>query len=509
MGTTTPILGLYQPDNGETAWGDEVNGNLDILEARITGDHVNVRDFGAVGDNSTDDVPAFQAALDTGEDVYIPAGDYRFADGTGCTFETGGQRIFGAGRGKSRIWVIDAYAFTGPVTGNLSDVSFESFAVAIDGDSTSAGAIKAVSNDYMNGFRFFNLYVDCVGSDNLTPQLHLQGFIGGMIEFCRFANNAGNGIHVASAGFVSNSWQLAHSSVNVNGKAGAPYAGLLIDGGGSGASIGPMNDFESNRGYGIYIAGGGGGNYWIKENWFEANQNSDILSEDNHETIIDSNCFHEMSGEPGGTPHIKFTDSSPTRGNFHRVTNNLFFGSYGLEIESGVSHVTVDNNRGMAYFNSGESITQFGNGGNLEETWEMIGTTRQLRVADDSSVTDGGSIDNTILSVEGSEGYVNIHPTGHLEINTTTPPAGGTGANIDNHSMVLYVDTGNNDRPRMNLRGAGSFQAEYIAMDKGTTGVTFSTAASGSTPGTCVKKLPIYDKAGTLLGYIPIYDAIT
>jgi len=58
---------------------------------------ISIRDFGAKGDGVTDDTAAIQAALDTGRDIYIPAGLYV------CTEElevkTHGQRIHGAGRG--------------------------------------------------------------------------------------------------------------------------------------------------------------------------------------------------------------------------------------------------------------------------------------------------------------------------------------------------------------------------------------------------------------------------
>src|SRR5215469_11092717 len=39
-------------------------------------DYVNVKDFGAVGNQSTDDTAAVQAALNTGKNVYMPAGAY-------------------------------------------------------------------------------------------------------------------------------------------------------------------------------------------------------------------------------------------------------------------------------------------------------------------------------------------------------------------------------------------------------------------------------------------------
>lgn len=95
MGTTTPILGLYQPDNGETGWGDEVNTNLDVLETRITGNIANVKDYGAVGDRATDDSDAIQAAIDADVGVvYFPGAYYRIH--TPLQFKPG-QHYIGAG----------------------------------------------------------------------------------------------------------------------------------------------------------------------------------------------------------------------------------------------------------------------------------------------------------------------------------------------------------------------------------------------------------------------------
>src|SRR5687768_17173428 len=63
------------------------------LRAWLLPDVANVRDFGAVGDGVTDDGPAFQAALDTGGNVFIPRGDY--AVGQTLRYVAAWQRIVG------------------------------------------------------------------------------------------------------------------------------------------------------------------------------------------------------------------------------------------------------------------------------------------------------------------------------------------------------------------------------------------------------------------------------
>ena len=58
-------------------------------------DIVSVKDFGAVGDGTTDDTAAFQAALDASLSVYIPPGDYRLTDTVNVDRDF--TSVFGAG----------------------------------------------------------------------------------------------------------------------------------------------------------------------------------------------------------------------------------------------------------------------------------------------------------------------------------------------------------------------------------------------------------------------------
>jgi hypothetical protein len=63
-------------------------------------DFVNVLDFGATGNGSTDDLAAFQLAVNTGKNVYIPDGEWRLSGAVSVT--TAGQQITGSGA-KCRI----------------------------------------------------------------------------------------------------------------------------------------------------------------------------------------------------------------------------------------------------------------------------------------------------------------------------------------------------------------------------------------------------------------------
>lgn len=54
----------------------------------------NVQEYGALGDGTTDDTAAIQAAIDTGFDLIFPSGNYR---AVGLTLNTNQQRLFGIG----------------------------------------------------------------------------------------------------------------------------------------------------------------------------------------------------------------------------------------------------------------------------------------------------------------------------------------------------------------------------------------------------------------------------
>jgi hypothetical protein len=140
--TVTPNLGLFKPipekDVGQ--WGTHWNVNADTLDTWLTtgtggkflpltggtltgplyytatggsvarsaqnraADYVNVKDFGAVGDQATDDTAAIRAALATNKNVYMPAGTYRLTDSITVGNATRAQTLFGDGK-ASRFYI--------------------------------------------------------------------------------------------------------------------------------------------------------------------------------------------------------------------------------------------------------------------------------------------------------------------------------------------------------------------------------------------------------------------
>lgn len=118
FGDIFPGVGAYklvlQDPDGVTIWtADPVDGG----DAESTG-VANVRDYGAVGDGTTNDAAAFVAAAATGLTVYAPAGTYRLESGFALTED--GQRLIGDGPGMTELWPIgnfDVVTITGGASG--------------------------------------------------------------------------------------------------------------------------------------------------------------------------------------------------------------------------------------------------------------------------------------------------------------------------------------------------------------------------------------------------------
>lgn len=88
-----------------------------------------------------------------------------------------------------------------------------------------------------------------------------------------------------------------------------------------------------------------------------------------------------------------------------------------------------------------------------------------------------------------------------------------------------FVSTGNTlfsvvtSSPALIAKGVASMTADLFQCQDSTGAIQFAVgkdgklktnqSSSGTTPGSVVKKLPVYEASGTLLGYIPIYDSIT
>lgn len=133
VSTTGNVTGSYLFGNGSQLTGISASVTGNVSSANVTylapytssvtrtgqskySDIVCVKDFGAVGNTTTDDTAAIQAAINTGKSVYVPAGTYRLTNA--ITFNTTGQLIYGDGRSKTTFYIDNiAYSFNLSATG--------------------------------------------------------------------------------------------------------------------------------------------------------------------------------------------------------------------------------------------------------------------------------------------------------------------------------------------------------------------------------------------------------
>ena len=91
-----PIL-AYAQTSIQIGGDLRVGGKLTLANTSV----INIRDYGAVGNGTTDDASAIQSAINAGTVIYIPKGNYKV--GTPLTFSSDSITVFGDGAGVSNI----------------------------------------------------------------------------------------------------------------------------------------------------------------------------------------------------------------------------------------------------------------------------------------------------------------------------------------------------------------------------------------------------------------------
>jgi hypothetical protein len=160
-------------------------------------DIVSVKDFGAVGDGTTDDTAAMQAAHNSGKLIYYPAGNYNF---TSISMTHGGG-IVGAGPELTKLWVNTASSTTGNSISYVSPTTeicgplFRDFSIYVNGGTPKTdGAFLYVQGNNASSFTY-GLYVENVyfyqGGYN---HLQLINQVRYIITGCTFVNYSNWGL---------------------------------------------------------------------------------------------------------------------------------------------------------------------------------------------------------------------------------------------------------------------------------------------------------------------------
>ena len=187
---------------------------------QITGHVANVKDFGAKGDDATDDTAAFVsavAALPTGGTLYIPPGVYRI-DGGNVTIPSY-VSVLGAGIGVSilkntNVAGADLLLFTDSTTSN-KELRFGSLKnIELRGNADSGHGV-VVENAYH--FCVELVHMTEHGGIGLTFDSHVNGSTYGQNMFVTrsfFLLNLGGGIRLSGSGNIAT---IDRCSINQNG----------------------------------------------------------------------------------------------------------------------------------------------------------------------------------------------------------------------------------------------------------------------------------------------------
>jgi hypothetical protein len=162
----------------------------------ITGAPANVKDFGAVGDGTTDDTAAIQAAITavatSGQGLYVPAGTYKI---TSAMTSTGHLNMFGDGE-KSIISFSSATLGTGlTVSGSLTQIQNISSASAGNLSVVFASAPSLATGD-----------IFCIYSTDLWNSIRSYYYSG---EWCECRGTSG------STAYLSNPLYDSYTAANV------------------------------------------------------------------------------------------------------------------------------------------------------------------------------------------------------------------------------------------------------------------------------------------------------
>ena len=275
-GTYTPIHNLYKPIYGEvgSTWWSEINSNFDKIDIQLISE-VNVKGFGAVGDDVADDtseITAAIASISTGSVLY-PAGTYK----TTSVINMGAKDIFFVGIGDSSK--IKNYSLTGHAVqfGYLGQTLRRGIRnMYIGGNNAGSGhgiyfnngLSTHIENSDIGEHGGWGLYFDAASHYNTVTHSSVHDCLSGGAYFGLANENT-----LDKVSFVSNSVTAIHISANA--------WGIKVIGG----------SIEDNYGEAIRIIGSSAN--LIQGVWFEDNNTTtgdySIYIQDSHSTAFQSN----------------------------------------------------------------------------------------------------------------------------------------------------------------------------------------------------------------------------
>ena len=184
---------------------------------------ISVKDFGAIGDGTTDDTAAIQAALNTGKTVYIPDGTYKI---TSALTVTGNSRfIYGNGANS----IIKPFGAINAIqVGNGTDAVNLG---KISGICIQAGTTTVLCGIYMRNAREFDLSdITIFGIDDSNRSFVNQAIFCTFCWRCNFTSVyglyiTGDGIVLGTGAVGTECNAITFTGCKMNRLTGTAYAG--------------------------------------------------------------------------------------------------------------------------------------------------------------------------------------------------------------------------------------------------------------------------------------------
>lgn len=296
---------------------------------------VSVKDFGAVGDDSTNDTAAIQACATycfaNNIAMYIPAGTYKIttAIAASCSIRGDGPKVS----------IIKNYG-TGDaldLSGSYYYTTFENFSVDGSGNASSRDGISLYNTTTNTGnpayCQFFRVY----SNNNGRHGLYHRYAWATRYSQCMFTYNAGLGVYedtqLSDAG-TANCVTFIQCDSRHNGGTtsgfGSNFGGVKVRGAAGFSWIGGV--IESNNGFGVYVGSEPGGPatrlVHFKQCYFEYNGWEGAIGGVFYATggwanFVVEDCWIAYGAQTGKTNYLFTITTSLDGGNFVERNNTL------------------------------------------------------------------------------------------------------------------------------------------------------------------------------------------
>jgi hypothetical protein len=415
---------------------------------------LNVKDFGAVGDNSTDDTQAFQDALDAakinGNRVIVPSGNYKI---TSTLYIEDGVTLMGESLGSTPLQTPyngSAIRYTGTgfaikIIGHISGIRDLQIYDAGQGANNASGIQILGDGEIVESVRLFNvLIIYFVGGTGLELSAVNSGGVAYFTSYNTRIRHAKIGLHISEDATLNafvNSNVFHHGAISGGG---FDY-GIKIDGG------------NNNQFYGTIIEPG-------------TSTYGHIVANDGE--IQCQNIRIEGNSQPVATPLVHFKNGTK---------NSTITGTYagGLTLDEGNNYIGFRSGKSAHFKNSRNNLFEnasfYGFDGTELPFWEITNANTMTVESEDLFK------ENKVLKLTVSSGTTaNLEPSTYF-IPTTKNHPQYTQMNVGMYvkastPSMVYIRTNAPGGVTVSQAHPGDGQWHYVSMNNVVnTGVALDT----------------------------------